>query len=362
MLSYEQNVNSIEGILAVNAMLTAVEPQRVIDRCQTGEALANASNKRLRIFADSIPSIAWSGVATPDGPQFQYFNARWKSVTGAGCPKNAAEFSAFIHPDDYEEARAKIKTSMQMAATHEAEWRLRMADGSYRWVISRAVPSSDDPKSAQWFGTITDIDDQHRMSESRDLIARELSHRIKNVFAVITGLISLRSQGCEDLEEFADEINDTIIALGRAQDFVRPFRQDNGENLTELLHLLLKPFSTRQSNPITIESDEVRFGSGAATPLALVFHELGVNSAKYGALSVETGTIAITVKDQGETIVIHWREHGGPPVSPPSVQGFGARLVRMAVTNQLSGAIHYDWQKAGLEVAIALPKSMLARH
>lgn len=363
-MSDEQDSHSTKGNFAVNIMLTAAEPQRIGDQIENGDALAvaHASDARVRLFADSIPDIAWAGVGTPAGAQFLYFNARWKRITGADCPRNAAEFGQFIHPEDYAAAREKIESAMRTPRTHEAEWRLRVADGSFRWVLSRAIPSTNDPATAQWFGTITDIDDQHRMSESRDLLARELSHRIKNLFAVITGLISLRSRGRDDWEDFADEINDTIIALGKAQDFVRPFRLEKGESLTELLCLLMEPFSSRESNRVTIEGDDVQFGSGAATPLALIFHELGVNSAKYGALSAEEGRVTITVIDEDDAVVIRWKERGGPPVSSPSKQGFGTRLVHMAVTNQLSGAIHYDWQEAGLEIAIGVPKSLLERH
>ncbi|MEP2735510.1 MAG: PAS domain-containing protein [Erythrobacter sp.] len=149
------------------------------------------TTRDIRLFADSIPDIAWSANGFPT---FEHFNARWEEVTGALAPQSVEDWRAFIHPEDYETSREKFEKSIKLAKDFEDEWRLKQADGTYRWVLSRAVPSTNDAKTARWFGTITDIDDAHRQSESRELLARELSHRIKNIFSVISGLISLRAR------------------------------------------------------------------------------------------------------------------------------------------------------------------------
>jgi two-component sensor histidine kinase len=94
-----------------------------------------------------------------------------------------------------------------------------------------------------------------------------------------------------------------------------------------------------------------------ATPLALVFHELATNSAKYGALSVEGGTVGISIHcpDGDEMAHIAWRERGSPAIAAPGKEGFGSRLVQMSVEGQLGGKIERRFAAAGLEVDLSVP-------
>lgn len=317
---------------------------------------ADESTRDIRLFADSIPDIAW---AAEQGPVFSYFNARWGQVTGKDWPENVDDWRAVIHPEDYDASLEKLESAMASAKDFEDEWRLRQADGSYRWVLSRAVPSTDDAKTARWFGTITDIDDAHRRSESRDLLARELSHRIKNIFSVISGLISLRARGEPQLEAFAKELTGTILALGRAQDFVRPLGDTTGEELVGLLHVLMAPYNDGETDSVVISGDEVPFGTHAATPLALVFHELATNAAKYGSLSEPGGKVEVTISLNDNEAVVNWTETGGPPAPAPEDKGFGTRLIVMSIRNQLGGTIEQSWLPSGMQAVITILRSSL---
>ncbi len=212
----------------------------------------------------------------------------------------------------------------------------------------------------RWYGTLTDIDTSHRVSESRDLLARELSHRIKNIFAVVAGLVSIRARRHEAAREFADELVDAIRALGRAHDFVRPVEGAKGDSLRGLLTELMAPYSDDRER-IEIGGKDCSIGPRAATPLALVFHELATNSAKYGALSVEGGSVFIEIdcpEDDGEA-GITWREEGGPSTSQPGAEGFGSRLVQMAIEGQLGGKMERRFLEGGLEVDLTIPVSAI---
>ena len=91
-----------------------------------------------------------------------------------------------------------------------------------------------------------------------------------------------------------------------------------------------------------------------------MFHELATNSAKYGALSVEDGTIDLTIADGGETLVVHWVEHGGPPPAGELKEGFGSRLVEMSVTGQLGGWWQRRFEPAGLVCELTVSKDAIA--
>ncbi|MEP3051858.1 MAG: PAS domain-containing protein [Erythrobacter sp.] len=314
--------------------------------------------ERLQFMLDSVPDIAWS--AGP-GMKFDNFNARWHDFTGKPPPQSDADWRAVIHPDDFEPSVKKLVASTKRAEMFEDEWRMRMADGSYRWMLSRAVPSGDDPATAQWFGTVTDIHDRYSFSQERELLAGELAHRIKNIFSVIIGLINLRAKGDDATREFGQLMSDNIRALARAQDYALPIEGAKSEELIELLKVLMTPYGAGDTDVVSITGDKTPFGPRAATPLALVFHELATNSAKYGALSVDSGRVEITVLATGKLITIGWHETGGPTISQPEQTGFGTRLMRMAIDHQLGGNMTQNWQASGLEVALEIPADKLTK-
>lgn len=314
---------------------------------------------RLRRMIDSVPGIAW---CADDKGNFAYINARWKELTGLEPPTTTAGWQGAIHPDDWESTLAKFEAAVGAGELFEDEWRLRLADGSYRWVQSRAVPVVEEGQAISWFGTVFDIDKSHRMMESQDLLARELSHRIKNIFAVVSGLIAIRSRGREEVADFAAELTYAIRALGTAHDYVRPMSDRRGETLSGLLTDLLAPYDTKGGERFSIKGPGVKIGARAATPLALIFHELATNSAKYGALSCKEGHVAVTVTEAEGQIRVDWEERASPCKTAPKKdsEGFGSRLLRMAIEGQLGGRFKRSYSDDGLDVEISVPVSSLS--
>lgn len=343
-----------EGLL----VLADAVKRRLLAHRQANEVTAaiRSSAERLQFMIDSVPDIAWSA-----GPmaQFDYVNARWRKITGLPPPRHVEDWRAVIHPEEFERTSAKFIDAVQRAVPFEDEWQMRQADGSYRWVLSRAVPSTDDPETARWFGTLTDIDDARRALEERELLAGELAHRIKNVFSVIIGLTSLHARGNAVHEAFAHALSENIRALARAQDFALQMDSVRAEDLKDLLEVLMAPYGAPGSSAVSITGDAVSFGARAATPLALVFHEMATNSAKYGALSRIDGTVVISVSQGENDATITWQEAGGPSTQPPKSEGFGSRLMTMAITHQLGGSMEQEWNPEGLSATIRVPLARL---
>jgi len=244
--------------------------------------------------------------------------------------------SAF-HPDDWKKASARWQRSLKTGEIYEVEHRLRRHDGEYRWMISRALPVRDaDGRIIRWFGTAVDIHDIYEASEARELLASELSHRIKNIFAVVAGLVVLSARKHPEAKAFADGLTSTITALGRAHDFVRPVDGATRGHLRRLLEELFAPYGSGDGARVKLSGDDIGISTRTATPLALVFHELATNSAKYGALASGDGTVAMRVADKGANVKLFWREKGGKPPKKTPKEGFGSRLVDMSV-KQLGG-------------------------
>jgi PAS domain S-box-containing protein len=308
----------------------------------------------MRTLADSIPAIAWS--ADPEG-KFDYFNQRMIDFTGKPEEMNGEAF----HPEDWVKASAAWQHSLKTGETYEAEHRLRRSDGQYRWMISRAVPVRDsNGRIVRWFGTAVDIHDLYAASEARDLLAKELSHRIKNIFAVVSSLVALTSRNRPEVRDFARELTSTIHALGRAHDYVRPEDGRRHSSLHGVLADLFDPYRCDAGPRVTVRGDDLTIAPRSATPLALVFHELATNSAKYGALSNAEGTVDLQVADEGEILRLSWTERGGPPPKRRAEEGFGSRLVEMSVKGQLGGSWSRKFEPEGLVCELIFARSALA--
>lgn len=317
--------------------------------------------RRIGRMADGIPAITWT--CSPKF-EFDYFNGRWREFTGEDPPRDNEGWRAFLHPDDADEAMSHWAEMSEAGEPYESEYRMRHVSGEWRWVLSRAVPMQKrDGSIERWFGTVTDIDEQRALSEQSELLAHELSHRIKNIFAVIASLIALRGRQHPAGQAFAAELAEAIAALGRAHDYIRPSGGRHGHRLVGLLTDLLAPYLADGKERITFHGDDCRLGESAATPLALVFHELATNSAKYGALSRQEGRVTLTMHTDGEagTIRINWLESGGPAPESQGSEGFGSRLIRMAVEGQLRGRIERHWLDDGVAVEVIVPLEALQR-
>ncbi len=317
------------------------------------------SEERFRALADSMPDIAFS--ADADG-RFDYFNQRWEDFTGISETYTPEVSRMVLHPDDYEGVIEDWRRSLATRQPYEHENRLLRADGEYRWVLVRALPVQiGESENVRWFGTMTDVHEAHSLSESRDMLAKELSHRIKNIFAVVTGLISLQARKEPEHKDFASTLSETLRALGRAHDFVRPASGSTRESLSGLLEVLFAAYSAGGNEPrIRVRGDECAIDPKAATPLALIFHELATNSAKYGALSVDQGHVTLAVTERGDEITLLWTEHGGPKPVDSGGTGFGSRMVEMAVTGQLQGSWERRFEDAGLAIELRLSKAAIS--
>lgn len=315
-------------------------------------------------LADTMPQMVWSTL--PDGSH-DYFNARWYEFTGVPeGSTDGAEWAGVFHDEDQPRAWANWKRSLETGEPYEVEYRLRHRSGEYRWMIGRALPIVDEKGVIQrWIGTCTDIEDQKQSALQNGILSQELSHRIKNVFAIISGLVNLTARRNAAFAEPARDLLGRISALGRAHEFVRPHTERSRPQvecttLSTLLATIFGAYPAYSEGRLEIIGPDIRIDSKAATPIALIFHELATNAMKYGALSNEKGRVSIRIEESGEMVSVRWIEIGGPelPGHEPS-DGFGSRLIDLAVRQQLGGDYLRKWHSNGLELDMDIRRSRL---
>jgi PAS domain S-box-containing protein len=337
----------------------------VTNQRRVAEALAE-SELRFRTLADTMPQMVWSTL--PNGMR-DYCNARWYEFSGLPVGSVSGDgWNDIIHPQDRERALAAWNQSLATGAPYEIEYRLRHHSGEHRWTLGLALPVRDSEGTiVRWFGTCTDIHATKLAAEERELVAQELSHRIKNIFAVLTGIISLSARSQPEVKPFADQLRQRIYALAEAHDFVQPRSREarpgqDQLSLRALIGRLLTPYDQDEQPRFEFLGDDAEIDEGAATPLALLVHELATNAAKYGALSTPEGRIVLTGARHEGRYHLSWKEIGGPAIVAGDLpEGFGSRVIALSAEGQLRGQLERIWEPDGLRVEADLPLEALRR-
>ncbi|WP_114946923.1 sensor histidine kinase [Microvirga calopogonii] len=278
---------------------------------------------------------------------------------------------AMIHPEDVEGVKERIAAAAASGSDgkYDNEYRAILPDGKLRWFRShgQAVYANEDKnrRAISICGVVSDITEHHALEEAQKLLTRELNHRVKNLFAIANGMVSMTARTAKDTKDMANALRGRLSALSRAHELVQPVTagepgKGSDVELARLIEAVLEPYRQAGQNKITIEGPSVLVGSNTTTSLALVLHELATNAAKYGCLSCQEGVLAIRWSLQDENVDFHWTETGGPRIeTPPTFEGFGTQLSQRSITGQLGGTLDRDWRPEGLCVHMVLPLNRL---
>ncbi|WP_421993519.1 HWE histidine kinase domain-containing protein [Roseococcus sp.] len=193
--------------------------------------------------------------------------------------------------------------------------------------------------------------EQRRLAAERQkLLIAELNHRVRNILALISGLVKQTQAGTA--ADFASQIEGRIEALARAHDQIT---RDNWGPAP--LRALLQAETGTYAQRVVLSGPEVSITPLAFSTLALVLHELVTNSAKYGALSAPSGRVEIRwyMEADGQ-LALEWGEHGGPPVQAPQRRGFGSSFIERAIPFDLHGEARIHFAVAGVSATFVIPR------
>ena len=269
-----------------------------------------------------------------------------------------------IHPADIERVRSAFAATRAVVGPYEIDFRI-LAGSDIRWISARGQGDDADIADRVMFGIFLDVTQRKQAEEANELLAGEMSHRVKNLLQIATALTRITSHSAATKEDMAGELTSRLMALDRVQDLVRPAhgKQNGATLLGDLISILLAPYDEKEASVrIRVSVPKISVGEGPSTALALVIHELATNSAKYGALSVPSGTLDVSCNGQADEVVIVWTERGGPTVVAPAQPrgGFGSKLVHRSMAAQLGGTIAFDWSEEGLVATLRMSKDRLA--
>jgi two-component sensor histidine kinase len=267
-----------------------------------------------------------------------------------------------IHPADLQRVRSAFAATRAIVGPYEVDFRI-MANEAIRWISARGQGHDADIADRILFGVFLDVTQRKQAEEANELLAGEMGHRVKNLLSIATALTQITSQSASTKEEMTEELTSRLVALGRAQDLVRPAGGSREATLMgDLISILLAPYDEKEASVrIRVSVPKIRMGERATTSLALIIHELATNSAKYGALSLRSGTLDVSCNDEGNDVTVSWTERGGPPVTAPArMEGFGSRLLQQGMAAELGGGIEFEWAPEGVVVTLRMDKERLA--
>lgn len=323
--------------------------------------LWKAENLRRAIHAAGVALWSWNVTDDRFAMDEQAFQLWGLEKTGE---VKFEDLSAHIHPADRDRVRAAFTATRGIIGPYEIDFRIMVGD-DIRWVSARGIGDDTALHDGQMFGIFLDVTGRKQAEEGHELLAGEMSHRVKNLLAIAMGLTNITAKSTTTAKEMAKELTGRLAALGRAHDLVRPLSGEQGRAalLGDLLTILLAPYEDLGafSGRIRVAVPRMGVGETAATALALIFHELATNSLKYGALSIDTGILDLSGSTEGDDVVLVWTERGGPQVEPPDGgEGYGSKLVRRSIAGNLGGTITYDWSPKGVAVTLSLKAERLA--
>ena len=203
--------------------------------------------------------------------------------------------------------------------------------------------------------------------EQQETLTKEMSHRVKNLFAITLGMVRISERASSTPAEMSEILTGRLVALAEANALVRRSFIENGKaegaDLGELSRKILLPHTRHDgSDHFVANGPSIWLSERAANGVALVLHELATNAAKYGALQSADGIIELSWTSDGERLSAVWFEYGGPAIdSTPCASGFGTRLSKDTIVGQLGGTLNYDWRREGLAVTTVLPVENLSK-
>lgn len=207
-------------------------------------------------------------------------------------------------------------------------------------------------------GTAVDLTHKRETEQQMHLVMRELTHRSKNLLAVIQAMARQTAARSDNPESFVETFSARLQAMAASHDLLVS-QSWYGANIKELVCVHLAQSIDPTSTQIEIDGPPLSISADAGQNLGLALHELTTNAAKYGALSVLDGTLTISWRVEAGQVTFKWEEAGGPAVTPPERNGFGRLLLEQLVGPSLNGSVSIDFVEEGVRCKIVFPSAQL---
>jgi PAS domain S-box-containing protein len=271
-----------------------------------------------------------------------------------------------VHAEDRERMQGAVAEAIVGHTRYDHEFRITYPDGAVHWIHARGHACYRPDGTARTIAGISlDITDRKRVEAHRDLLAKELAHRVKNTLATVQSIIRQTLRRSASLEEAEAILDARIVALAAAHDVLIRDTWE-GATLGEVVGVALRPFGAEQERRFTCSGPSIQLASRVALAFAMALHELATNAVKYGALTTDEGSVRLTWDildvEGSERLRFRWEESGGPAVASPSRTGFGSRMIQRALAVEIGGTAEIDYRPPGILFTAMAPLGEILPH
>jgi PAS domain S-box-containing protein len=337
-------------------MLDVTEEKRAQQQLEERTRELATAKQRFEALVSSSSEIVWTvnpeGLPDEDSPSRRAFTGETlEEWMGGGC------YDA-IHPADRAETARLWAEGRRTGVAFTSEYRLRHFSGQWRWMRVHRVPlRNEQGVLTGWVGMNKDITEEKEAKQRLELLNSELTHRVKNLLAVIIAIAQESGKRAIGLEPFLADFSSRLEALAQSHDLLVKGGWQSVE-LKELIRSQLAMFAPQHTaKRLFLSGPSLNVKPAAAQALGMVFHELATNAVKHGAFSNSGGSVevtwACTPADQLELI---WKERGGPAVGQPERTGFGTVVVTKFANHVLGGEPQLVYAADGVQWSLKTPR------
>lgn len=324
------------------------------------QGIMRERERRFRELLDALPAAVYT---TDAAGRITYYNDAAATLWGHRPPLGSSEWCGSWKlfwldgtPMRHDECPMAVALK-ENRAVRGMEASAERPDGTRVPFIPYPTPIHDETgKLIGAVNMLVDITDRKRAEEQQALLVRELHHRVKNTLATVQAIMGSTARAVDNIEDFKTALFGRIQSLSKTHLLLSD--EERAVDFSDLLRSELDAFDDG-SGRISLRGPQVTLSSQLAVSLGMAIHELTTNAAKYGALSVFGGKVEVTwtivIDTKRRTLVFDWVESGGPPVTTPTRQGFGSRLLEFVLPGQIQAKTSIDYAPGGMCMHCVVP-------
>lgn len=355
-LPIADRILAAQAAILTTSLCTFVLAALFAERRQHEAALSEgAARLQEALTAGAVTAFEWD-VRT--GSSHRSDNAAKILGYDPQAPFTGTDFLARIHPADRVHFKAHVRSVRSDSPSYAVTFRVMGPDGQEMWLEETATAEFDAAgHCARIKGLTVDITERKRADEHQRSLIAELDHRVKNVLARVAVVAMYTRQGSNTIDEFIQALDRRIQSMAVAHELLSHGHWQ-GVRVADIVRRQLAPYATDAN--MTTGGPDVTLTAAATEALGMVLHELVTNASKYGALSIPDGRVSVTweCQNSGEpatSLMIVWREAGGPPVSAPTQNGYGTSLICDLIPHELGGTVDLAFSAKGVCCTIEIP-------
>lgn len=215
-----------------------------------------------------------------------------------------------------------------------------------------SIATYDEDGQIFFTAILRDIRQIEEHEERQNILIKELNHRVKNMLAVVNGIVSQTAKHSSTIEQFQGTLQDRIMTMSKVHDLLVESNWSH-TTLEDLVTTFLKPYG----HNYVYKGPFVELRPSVAVTMGMAIHELATNCIKYGAWSNKEGKVTLYGITGRKRVCLSWKEQGGPVVKEPEHHGFGLVLLDRVVSGSLRGKSTITFEPDGFRYELVAPLS-----